>query len=45
MSLYNINGTPFDTTDDIQVATSGNLFADKTQADYSGDYGTPAMPA
>ncbi len=40
--LYNINGTPFDTSDDIQVATSANLFADKTQADYSGDFGVPS---
>jgi Flp pilus assembly protein TadG len=40
-ALYNINGTPFDPSDDIQVATSGVLFAGKTQADYSGDFGTP----
>ena len=39
--LYNINGTPFDTTDDTAVTSSGALFADEIQADYSGDYGTP----
>jgi hypothetical protein len=32
-SLYNENGTPYITTDDTLVATSGNLFANEIQAD------------
>ena len=34
-SLYNENGTPYVTTDDTLVASSGNLFANKIQADYT----------
>jgi hypothetical protein len=41
-TLWDQNGTPFDTRDDIQMATSGGLFAGQTQADYSGEFGTPA---
>jgi Flp pilus assembly protein TadG len=41
-TLYSDNGTPYDTSDDVQVASSGGLFANKIQADYSGVYGTPA---
>jgi len=37
--LYNENGTPYDASDDSQVATSGNLFANKTQADYGAAMG------
>ncbi len=40
-SLWNQNGTPYDITDDTQVATSGNLFAGQVQADYSGNLGSP----
>ena len=41
-TLYGINSTPYDTTDDTAVATSGTLFANEIQADYSGNYGQPA---
>jgi Putative Flp pilus-assembly TadE/G-like len=41
-SLYNENGTPYDVSDDTLVATSGNLFANQIQADYSGVMGTPS---
>jgi hypothetical protein len=41
-SLWSENGTPYDTSDDTQVATSGTLFANEAQADYSGVMGTPA---
>ncbi len=41
-TLYGTNGTPFDTTDDVSVATSGSMFANEIQADYSGSYGQPA---
>ena len=41
-SLWSENGTPYDTSDDTQVATSGNTFANEIQADYSGVMGTPA---
>jgi len=37
--LYNENGTPYDASDDSQVATSGSLFANKTQADYGASMG------
>ena len=40
-TLSDQNGTPYDISDDTQMATSGNLFAAKIQADYSGNYGTP----
>ena len=40
-SLYNENGTPYNTGDDTLVATSGNTFANQIQADYSGAMGTP----
>ncbi len=40
-SLWSENGTPYDTSDDTQVATSGNTFANEIQADYSGVMGTP----
>ncbi len=40
--LWNENGTPYDTTDDSLVATSGNTFANQIQADYSGTMGTPS---
>ena len=40
--LWNENGTPYDTTDDTLVATSGTTFANQIQADYSGAMGTPA---
>ncbi len=41
-TLYGINSTPLDLTDDVQVATSGALFVNEVQADYSGNYGQPA---
>ena len=41
-SLYDQNGTPYDTTDDTLVATSGNLFANEKQSDQSGDMGSAA---
>lgn len=41
-TLYDDNDTPYDTSDDVSVASSGSLFANKIQADYSGVYGTPA---
>ncbi len=41
-SLWNENGTPYSTGDDTLVTTSGDLFAGKIQADYSGVMGTPA---
>ncbi|HTC86180.1 MAG TPA: hypothetical protein VK656_05725, partial [Candidatus Acidoferrum sp.] len=41
-SLYDEHGTPYDTSDDgAPLFTSGNLFANKQQADYSGNYGSP----
>ena len=40
--LWNENGTPYDTTDDTMVASSGTTFANEIQADYSGVMGTPA---
>ena len=40
--LWNENNTPYDTTDDTLVATSGSTFANQVQADYSGVMGTPA---
>ena len=40
-TLYDQHGTPFDTTDDIQIATSGGLFAAKSQSDQSGLFGNP----
>ena len=44
-SLWNENGTPYDITDDTQVATSGTTFANQIQADYSGVMGTPGAHA
>ena len=41
-SLWNENGTPYDPSDDTQVATSGSTFANQIQADYSGVMGTPS---
>jgi len=41
-TLFNQNGTPYDISDDTQVASSGSLFANQVQADYSGNLGTPA---
>jgi Flp pilus assembly protein TadG len=41
-TLWNENNTPYDTTDDTLVATSGTTFANQIQADYSGTMGTPA---
>ena len=40
-SLWDQNGTPYDISDDPQMATSDTLFAAKIQADYSGSFGTP----
>ncbi|HEY7024968.1 MAG TPA: pilus assembly protein TadG-related protein [Candidatus Limnocylindrales bacterium] len=40
--LWNENNTPYDTTDDTLVATSGTTFANEIQADYSGVMGTPS---
>ena len=40
-TLWNENGTPYNTGDDTLVATSGNTFANEIQADYSGAMGTP----
>ena len=40
--LWNENNTPYDTSDDTLVATSGSTFANEIQADYSGVMGTPA---
>jgi hypothetical protein len=40
-SLYNTHGTLLDLNDDTLVYSSGSLFANQVQADYSGDYGTP----
>ena len=40
-SLYDTNGTLFTTGDDPLVASSGTLFANEYQFDYSGTYGTP----
>jgi len=41
-TLWNENNTPYDTSDDTLVASSGNTFANQIQADYSGVMGTPA---
>ncbi len=41
-SLWNENGTPYDISDDTQVATSGTTFSNEIQADYSGVMGTPS---
>ena len=41
-TLYGINSTPLDLTDDVQVATSGAMFVNEVAADYSGNYGQPA---
>ena len=41
-SLWNENNTPYTTTDDTPVATSGNLFAGQVQADYTQGTGQPA---
>ncbi len=40
--LWNENGTPYDTNDDLFVASSGSTFANERQADYSGVMGSPA---
>ena len=40
-TLWNENGTPYNTGDDTLVASSGNPFANEIQADYSGAMGTP----
>ena len=44
-TLYDQNGTPYDIGDDIQMATSGNLFANEIQSDKSGDMGSPTNVA
>jgi hypothetical protein len=41
-SLYNENGTPYVTTDDTLVASSGNLFANEIQVDAT--QGNPGSP-
>ncbi|MDQ2952601.1 MAG: pilus assembly protein TadG-related protein [Chloroflexota bacterium] len=38
-TLWNTNGTPYDTTDDTIVATDGGLFSDQEGVDYSSAYG------
>lgn len=44
-SLYGINNTPLDLTDDgPPVATSNTMFADQNAADYSGTYGSTGIP-
>ncbi|MEA2621513.1 MAG: hypothetical protein QOH61_423, partial [Chloroflexota bacterium] len=43
-SLWNENGTAYDTADDTLVATSGATFSNEIQADYSGAMGTPGHP-
>jgi hypothetical protein len=40
-TLYNTNGTAYNIGDDVQVATSGALFTNEQQRDYSGNYGNP----
>ena len=40
-TLWDENNTPYDTTDDTLVATSGGTFANQIQADYSGAMGNP----
>ncbi|MBF6604318.1 MAG: hypothetical protein IVW53_01870 [Chloroflexi bacterium] len=42
-SLYNTNNTLFTTGDDTLVASSGSLFANEYQFDYSGKYGSPGF--
>jgi Flp pilus assembly protein TadG len=37
--LWDMNGTPFSTTDDILIATPGSLFSNQKQADFSTAYG------
>ncbi len=38
-TLFNTNGTAYNLGDDTQVATSGALFTNEQQRDYSGNYG------
>lgn len=40
-SLFDENGTPYNISDDISMGSSGALFANQIQADYSGAFGTP----
>lgn len=37
-TLWNTRNTPYDTTDDVQVATSGNRFSNENQVDKSSQY-------
>lgn len=38
-TLWDMNGTPYTTTDDVVVATDGGLFANKRQVDKSSAFG------
>jgi Flp pilus assembly protein TadG len=38
-TLWNTNGTPYDTTDDTVVVTDGGLFTNQQGVDYSSAYG------
>lgn len=38
-TLWNTNGTPYDTTDDISIATDGGLFTNLDGVDYTAAYG------
>ena len=40
-TLFDERGTPYNISDDVQMGTTGNTFANQIRADYSGAFGTP----